>query len=75
MTDGLTSFQKGIANLVRECREEAGLTQAKLARLLDVDQSTISRLERGEVEYSVTMLYKIADVFDMDLELNFTARE
>ncbi len=32
---------------VKEWREERGLTQAQLARLLEVDQMTISRWERG----------------------------
>jgi transcriptional regulator with XRE-family HTH domain len=35
---------------IRECRVRAGMTQAQLARLAGMHQSTLSRLERGTLE-------------------------
>ncbi|HUR42440.1 MAG TPA: helix-turn-helix transcriptional regulator [Verrucomicrobiae bacterium] len=40
--------RKRVHALLRAVREEAGLTQAALAKRLNVDQSFVSRLERGE---------------------------
>jgi DNA-binding XRE family transcriptional regulator len=37
-----------VPQLILEGRKEAGLTQAMLAALVDVDQSTVSRWERGK---------------------------
>jgi predicted transcriptional regulator len=34
---------------IKQVRRDLGLTQVELAGLLDLDQSTISRLERGEL--------------------------
>jgi ribosome-binding protein aMBF1 (putative translation factor) len=38
-----------IGQVVYEGRRRAGVTQRRLAELADVDQSTISRLERGRL--------------------------
>jgi transcriptional regulator with XRE-family HTH domain len=35
---------------IRESRVQAGMTQAQLARLAGVHQTTLSRLERGRLE-------------------------
>lgn len=35
---------------IRQTRRELGVTQAELAALLGLNQSTISRLERGALE-------------------------
>jgi transcriptional regulator with XRE-family HTH domain len=35
---------------IRESRVQAGMTQAQLARLAGVHQTTLSRLERGALE-------------------------
>jgi transcriptional regulator with XRE-family HTH domain len=35
---------------IRESRVQAGMTQAQLARLAGLHQSTLSRLERGALE-------------------------
>jgi transcriptional regulator with XRE-family HTH domain len=35
---------------IRDSRRQAGMTQAQLARLAGVHQTTLSRLERGRLE-------------------------
>ena len=35
---------------IRESRVQAGMTQAQLARLAGIHQTTLSRLERGRLE-------------------------
>ena len=44
---------------VKQEREKAGLTQARLAELLDMGTKSISAIERGEVGVSLTSLQNI----------------
>jgi len=52
---------------LRELRKERGLTQAKLARQIGIQQSDLSRMEKGEYRVSLDNLFKILGVFDLDL--------
>jgi Zn-dependent peptidase ImmA (M78 family)/transcriptional regulator with XRE-family HTH domain len=45
---------------VRQAREIAGLTQAELAKLADIDQSYISFLEKGQRDASEEVVHRIA---------------
>ena len=45
-------------------RQTKGLTQNQLAKLLDVDQRTISAWEKGICEPSFFMLSKLCEIFD-----------
>ncbi|MSO20777.1 MAG: XRE family transcriptional regulator [Acidobacteria bacterium] len=57
--------------LVREMREEAGLTQSALARIIGSKQSVIARLEDAEYTgHSLAMLEKIAAACDIRLRLH-----
>jgi transcriptional regulator with XRE-family HTH domain len=48
-------------------RKERGLTQAELARQIGIQQSDLSRMEKGEYRVSLDNLFKILGVFDLDL--------
>src|SRR6202166_4219135 len=62
-TFGRTLHQIDLAVLVREMREDAGLTQTELARKVGTTQSVIARLEDAEYTgHSLTMLERIAAV-------------
>jgi len=52
---------------LRELRKERGLTQAELARQIGIQQSDLSRMEKGEYRVSLDNLFKILSVFDLDL--------
>lgn len=45
-------------------RKKAGMTQAKLAELMEKDTSTVNRWERGMMEFSVGDLVKMADILN-----------
>lgn len=45
---------------LRDVREAAGLKQVQLARVLDVDPKHLSRLERGKVNPSFEIIFRIA---------------
>jgi ribosome-binding protein aMBF1 (putative translation factor) len=65
-----TLHQIDLALLVREMREEAGLTHAELARKASTTQSVIARLEDAEYTgHSLTMLKRIATACGVALRL------
>ena len=48
---------------IRKLRENAGFNQTSLARFLGVDQSFISKVEKGERPISTEMLERLAALF------------
>jgi DNA-binding XRE family transcriptional regulator len=60
-----------VATKVSEARHRANLTQAELARKLHTSQQAISRIEAGEQNTTVAMLWKIAQALKMKLEFGF----
>jgi ribosome-binding protein aMBF1 (putative translation factor) len=68
---GRTLHQIDLALLVREMREDAGLTQTELAKKVGTTQSVIARLEGAEYTgHSLTMLERIAAVCGIALKLH-----
>lgn len=51
---------------IRELREASEMPLRKLAAILDIDQSTLSKLERGERPVSRQMIPTIAKTFGTD---------
>ena len=64
-----------IGSRLRRLRKERGLTQAELARQIGIQQSDLSRMEKGEYRVSLDNLFKILGVFDLDLADFFAERE
>ncbi len=65
-----TLHQIDLALLVREMRENAGLTQAELAKKVRTTQSVIARLEDAEYSgHSLTMLERVATACGVALKL------
>ena len=63
--------QIDLALLVREMREDAGLTQSELAAKVGTTQSVIARLEDAEYTgHSLTMLQRIASACGVALMLH-----
>ena len=56
----MSSFGKKL----RECREEKQLSQAELARQLEVHHSIIGKYERDEVKPTIDVVKNIAKVLD-----------
>lgn len=55
-----------LGDYIRQLREQAEMPLRKLAALLDIDQSTLSKLERGERPINRQMLPIIAKTFNID---------
>jgi transcriptional regulator with XRE-family HTH domain len=61
------------AELIR-LRISHGMTQAELAKALNTQQASIARLESGAYLPSLSMIKKIADVLDADIEIKLKSR-
>jgi transcriptional regulator with XRE-family HTH domain len=59
---------KNIASNVRRLRVEAGLTQGQLAERADMADATISRIERGRLEPSSTLVAKLAQALKVKVD-------
>ncbi len=52
---------------IHKLRIENNLTLTKLAAALDIDQSTLSKIENQKRNVTEEILPKLADIFDLDL--------
>ena len=57
---------ENIGEYIRQLREKEKMPLRKLAALLDIDQSTLSKLERGERPVSRQMIPIIAKTFGLN---------
>ena len=62
-------------NRIEEIRKERGIRQEEFAKSLGGSRQTISSLENGRYNPSITLAYKIAKLFDMSIEEVFIFEE
>ena len=62
-------------NRIEEIRNEKGIRQDELAKLMGVSRQTISSLENGRYNPSILLAYKIAKYFGMTIEEVFFEEE
>jgi transcriptional regulator with XRE-family HTH domain len=53
---------------IKAIREDNDLTQAHMAKLLNVSQNTYSQYETGKIEWTASSLVKIADYFGVSVD-------
>lgn len=58
-----------IGKRIAKIRKEHGVSQKKLAELIGVKQSAISRIEQGKFNVGFDTLQKIAEIFDKNIDL------
>jgi putative transcriptional regulator len=61
-------FKKAIKSKVKDYREDLGLTQQQLADEIGVSRQTIYYLEKGDYNPSLTLSFKLTDIFQKTLE-------
>lgn len=61
-----------LANCVQELRAAKGLNQQELGALVGASRQTVSLIERGDYNPSVTLALRIARVFSVPVEEVFT---
>ena len=64
-----------LKNRIEEIRKEKGIRQEDFAKCMGVSRQTISSLENGRYNPSITLAYKIAKYFDMSIEEVFVFEE
>ncbi len=62
----MSELAKLIGLRVREKRIAAQLSQEGLANLANVDRSYVGRIERGKVNMTIDVLYKLSEVIGCD---------
>lgn len=61
-----------VGQIIYDARQEAGLSQTELAKLVGTTQSVISRLEDADYEgYSLSMLNRIATALNKKVRFEF----
>lgn len=61
--------------LLRQAREQAGITQRELAERLGCTQPAVSQAEAGGASLSVATLQRFADALGCELRLEIVSRD
>lgn len=62
-----TDAKQKLALIIRDRRRSAGWSQEEFAEKAQIDRTYVSQIERGVANPSLSVLSKIADVFEMKL--------
>ena len=65
-TNHAVAVDRLVGRTIREARAQAGLSQYRLAHMIDVDPSQMSRIESGGYRVTVWMLLRIAHAIGID---------
>ena len=68
-------LKMSLKNRVKELRAGKGINQQELGKLVGVSRQTISLIERGDYNPSITLALKIAHVFQQNVENVFSLTE
>ena len=63
-----------IENRIKDYRSDRGMTATELAKLVGVRRETIYNLENGKYNPSLSLAWKIAEVFEASIEDVFTVQ-
>ena len=69
-----TEFAHQLATLVIGYRAEHQLSQTALAKRLGTSQPAIARLEAGEHTPSLGTLFRVADLLELELQVNISPK-
>ncbi|MFT4020000.1 MAG: helix-turn-helix transcriptional regulator [Acinetobacter sp.] len=62
----MTDLAKSIGQSIRNFRDDKKISQESLALMCGIDRSYLGRIERGEVNITVSKLYLIASFLEID---------
>jgi len=62
-------------NTLKVQRAKLGINQGELGKLAGVSRQTISSIERGEYNPSITLVLKLTEIFDTSVEEIFRYEE
>ncbi len=58
-----------LGETIKSRRKELGITQPHLAELANISTNTLYKLERGQGNPTLDVLYKLAEVLGLELKL------
>ena len=67
--------ERPMENRIEEIRKQRGIRQEELAKMLGVSRQTVSSLETGRYNPSITLAFKVARCFGMSIEEIFIYEE
>ncbi|MBD0333744.1 MAG: helix-turn-helix transcriptional regulator [Chitinophagaceae bacterium] len=65
----IQNYREDIGKRIRNLREEKGYSQDDLAEMMEIQRSTISKIENGKFGVSIDYLVKFAWYLDFDIAL------
>lgn len=69
----MIEFQKkyfiSVGEQIRSRRKELGITQPHLAEIAEVSVNTLYKIERGEANPTLEVLYKLLNVLGLELQI------
>ena len=68
-TNHVQEYRETIGKRIRNIREEKGFSQDELAEIMEVQRSTISKIETGKFAITIDYLVKFAWYLDFDIAL------
>lgn len=70
LEEGYEQFKIGV--LLKRAREQAGLTQEQLAKILKTKKTAISRIENHAQDIKLSTIQKVARALGKDLEIRLS---
>jgi len=67
-------YNNMIYNRIKMLRIEKGLSRKELAEAVEVNFQTIGYLERGDYNASLELAFKLAEFFEVPLDMAFSPR-
>lgn len=64
-----------VKNQLKKLRQEKDLTQAELAKKMDVSRQTVNAIETGKYNPSLELALELAEFFDTEVEKIFRLEE
>lgn len=58
-----------IANIVRYCRKQSGLSQLQLAKLAGIGKTAVFDIEKGKETVQLNTLLKVLDILNIQVHL------
>jgi len=56
-----------VGNRIFLARKEKDLKQAEVCKILGINQSTYSKIETGKYDITMSMLFKLSNIFDVSV--------
>ena len=71
----MNEYNKDIGNRMKELRELSDISIQDFAQELNIDREMYEKYEKGEIDIPASLLYEIANKFNVDLGLILTGEE